>query len=163
MFCFKGMDLLEELRSRGLPHERILKSHDTHQFALTKVVDGLKKSWGCTVQVIKATDLSPSLLKGVDAVFTAGGDGTVLETAANVFDDSLPVITVNTDPVLSKGFLCAFKLDPERCFVGGFLDKLRKEQFSWLFRSRIEATVNGDKPIPRLALNEVFFAEQDAR
>lgn len=72
-------------------------------------------------------------------------------------------MTVNTDPILSRGFLCAYKLHQGSSFVEGFLDKLRSLQFEWQFRSRIQVLLGEKKRLPDLALNEVFFAEDDPR
>jgi len=53
-------------------------------------------------------------LDGIDAVITAGGDGTVLEAASVIRTNEIPVITVNTDPTLSIGFLCSFVMPKTR-------------------------------------------------
>ena len=179
----RGTELIQELRARGLPHDRIRTSHETHHAALNKIVDGLRKSWRCDVAVVSAPSLVSSQFDNVDAVFTAGGDGTVLETALHIHSNMckcyeiqveqvncvciciglVPVVSVNTDPILSTGFLCAYKLHANGCFVEGFLEKLKKLEFEWQFRSRIQITLGGNKKLPNLALNEVFFAEADPR
>lgn len=84
----RGTELIQELRARGLPHERIRTSHETHHMALNKMVEGLRKSWQCEVAIVSAPSLVSSQFDHVDAVFTAGGDGTVLETALHIQSDS---------------------------------------------------------------------------
>uniref|UniRef100_A0A7S3UXX6 NAD(+) kinase n=1 Tax=Aplanochytrium stocchinoi TaxID=215587 RepID=A0A7S3UXX6_9STRA len=163
-------ELEKNLINQSLPYERIKKSHDTHHTSLKKIVRGIKGSWkDCTVRVIRAHNLELADLERVDAVFTAGGDGTVLQTALWIHKNNIPVITINTDPVLSSGFLCSFQLKESTCFTSEILDLLQTGNFDWLMRARINLTMDDDYKdnhhhhlkIPRLALNEMFFAEDD--
>mmetsp|Transcript_7622 Transcript_7622/g.9948 ORF Transcript_7622/g.9948 Transcript_7622/m.9948 type:complete len:376 (+) Transcript_7622:343-1470(+) len=161
-------DLKESLISRGLPFERILTSHETHHKSLNGIVNGIQNSWSSNVRVVKAHELELADLERVDAVFTAGGDGTVLETALWIHMDTLPVIAVNTDPVLSSGFLCSYKYNESSSIEKELLEPLKFGAFSWLMRARIDLSIDDKNQldamlrVPRFALNEMFFAEADA-
>lgn len=53
---------------------------------------------GIDTCVIGRTDFTRECLKGVDVVFSAGGDGTFLLGASKILNKNLPLIGVNTDP-----------------------------------------------------------------
>lgn len=155
-------EIEEKFRKRGLPRDRIKMSHDTHHASLEMILKGLSQAGCDSIRVVQAQGLTPAHLEGVDAVLTAGGDGTVLEAAACIGSSELPVISVNTDPVLSTGFLCAAKITPSLCFKRDVMDRLRDGEFEWLMRSRIRIRLNQrESYLPRLALNEMLMADSD--
>jgi NAD kinase len=116
-------------------------------------------------------------------MFTAGGDGTVLQAALSVQTSNTPVITVNTDPCFSAGQLCSLEIkqDAPETF-GRALDLLKANKFEWLVRKRLaistvapvtrgagvggrDASAAGERSkvtMPGYPLNEVFFSERDA-
>jgi hypothetical protein len=157
-----GSELEKLMRARGFPFDRIASAHHAHQDALDTIVRSLRRR-DVDVSVVRAPSLIASDLDNVDCVLTAGGDGTVLETAARVKSSSVPVVTINTDPTLSHGYLCAFRLRSGQSFEQGVLDKLRLGLFRPLLRSRIQVRFASRQEVsPLLALNEVFYAERDA-
>lgn len=157
-----GASLERQMIAKGFPYERIVQAHHSHHDALDQITRALRRR-GTDVKMVRAPALIASDLENIDAVFACGGDGTVLETAARVKSSDLPVITINTDPKLSTGYLCSFALQSGISFERGVLDKLCKGHFSPQLRSRIQVKfgVSGEY-MPHLALNEIFFAERDA-
>ncbi|GBG32137.1 NAD kinase 2, mitochondrial [Hondaea fermentalgiana] len=157
-----GQALERLMRAKGFPYERIVQAHHSHHDALDQITRALRRR-GTDVRMVRAPALIASDLENIDAVFACGGDGTVLETAARVKSSELPVVTVNTDPKLSTGYLCSFALQSGISFERGVLDKLCRGQFSPQLRSRIQVEFgNTGELSPHLALNEIFFAERDA-
>ena len=119
------------------------------------------------VNVVKASDLKKEDFVGMDAVFTAGGDGTFLK-AASMANFGLPIIGVNTDPSKSQGFLCCSQLD----MTGGrhpefdnIVRRLATGDFRWLDQDRLVVTlVNADgreTELPIFALNELLLSVRD--
>lgn len=157
-----GTALDKLLVARGMPLERIKSAHHSHLDAMGTIVRGLFRR-GCDVSVVRAPTLLASDLDKADVVFTAGGDGTVLETAARIKWSDLPVLSINTDPKLSTGFLCTFAMQSGESFEAGVLDKLKAGHCSGMLRTRIQVDFRQAKETsPHLALNEVLFAERDA-
>lgn len=161
-FDLGGHELEDYLAKRGFPARRITEAHHQHHDSLDHITRALTRR-GCDVRVVRAPALIASDLENIDCVFTAGGDGTVLETAARIKTSWLPVVSINTDPNMSFGHLCAFDLNTGESFESGVLDKLRNGQFKPLLRSRIQVVnKNSENASSQLALNEVFYAERDA-
>lgn len=50
-------------------------------------------------QVVHRSEYDEDLIKDVDAVFSAGGDGTFLLAASKIFNQNIPLIGITTDPL----------------------------------------------------------------
>jgi len=156
-----GEQLANKLVADGFPYDRIIASHRAHHKSLDNIVRSLHDI-GADVRMVRAPSLLASDLDDVDVVFTAGGDGTVLETARRVKDSSIPVVTINTDPTLSTGFLCSFRLNKDVSFEDGVLKPLQGGRYSPMYRTRLQVEYGDGNISPHLSLNEIFFAERDA-
>lgn len=90
-----------------------------------------------------------------DYVFSLGGDGTLLRSAAVVGDKNIPIIGINTGHL---GFLAA--VSPEK--VSQAVDAIYERNYKLEEHSVISMTVNG-KPIKgyNSALNDIAILKQD--
>lgn len=154
---------------------RLLDAHNAHTASLRNFLGALQRVAG-SVKVISDVNARATLAsmrtEEMDAVFTAGGDGTYLRTAAySTHLREVPLVGVNTDPVRSRGHLCAFEMweegeEGEAAWVRDRLLRLVAGEFSWRARHRIRATIvdteGKSSVLPHLALNEVFLSERDA-
>lgn len=168
-----------QLAMRRIPESsrvrRLLDAHNTHTASLHSFLGALQRVAG-SVKVISDVNARATLAamrpEEVDAVFTAGGDGTYLRTAAySTHLSEVPLVGVNTDPRRSRGHLCAFEMweegeAQEAAWVRDRLLRLAAGEFSWRARHRIRATIvdteGKSSVLPHLALNEVFLSERDA-
>lgn len=96
----------------GSDYKKLLEHHRHHYNALDTLVSFLKKR-GVDVAVVSRSDFDHDKLTAVDAVITAGGDGTFLQAAGWIKNNSIPVIGFNTDPNRSQGHLCLPIMDIE--------------------------------------------------
>jgi len=159
-----GSALHAELELRGIGWEKHKRSSDAHAFAFRNLTSALDRA-GVAFDVVAGTDVGPADVEGVDAIVTAGGDGTFLRAAAAVVaGDDTPIIGVNTDPMFSTGALCAVALY-SNATTPSFdvaLERLSAGDFRWQPRRRLEVKLVGeDTTVPQLVTNEVFFAEAD--
>ncbi len=89
----------------------------------------------------------------VDFVFSVGGDGTFLRTAAVVGKSGIPIIGINTGRL---GFLADVNLTDLKEVLGEISDK----DFNIEHRSLLETIIDNKTAIPN-ALNEVAIMKQD--
>ena len=89
-----------------------------------------------------------------DMVLSVGGDGTLLEAARKITDQT-PLLGVNSSPSSSVGYLCGTNAEH---FEETFSDFLRGE-LPENHLSRIEAICNGKLLAPP-ALNDVLYADE---
>ena len=92
-----------------------------------------------------------------ESVFSAGGDGNFLCTAAKVMTPDKLVVGLNTDPNSSEGYLC---LSSSRYgSLSEMLEAVFCGEVSCYERSRIRIELDGTV-LPVRALNEVFIGEK---
>ncbi len=102
---------------------------------------------------IRSFALLFDVLPPVDFVFSVGGDGTFLRTAAVVGKSGIPIIGINTGRL---GFLADVNLTDLKEVLGEISDK----DFNIEHRSLLETIIDNKTAIPN-ALNEVAIMKQD--
>ncbi|KAI4455127.1 atp-nad kinase [Holotrichia oblita] len=140
---------------------------------------------GFKVRVVNRLTYNDECVKWADIVIPTGGDGTFLLAASRIRDNVTPIMGFNSDPNRSEGHLCLPKYYSYK--VDEAISRLHSNDFEWYLRSRIRATVIGDRSaftphdlhkipdkleevrptllrekgqiLPYLALNEVFIGE----
>jgi NAD+ kinase len=127
----------------------MLASHEENQNALAHVRAVLKRM---NVRARWSYRSRREPFDDVDLVLAVGGDGTLLEAARSVTDDT-PVLGLRSTPSQSVGFLCAG--DALQCEE--LLDAYANETLPILDVSRIAVTHNGETVLP-FALNDVLFS-----
>jgi len=78
------------------------ESHEEHNENVDKILEKLEKA-GFLYKVVTRDELTEPSVDEYDFVFSAGGDGTVIATAA--FNKNKPQLNLKTD-IKSKGALC---------------------------------------------------------
>ena len=166
-----------ELRRRRYPAEKLEASHERNEAVLLSLVKALEGA-GASVDVIYARDLRRRHVRDVDAIFTCGGDGTMLATSRYIVSKTVPVIGVNSDPVLSAGELCSVSASKEGdsfSKMARVVEAIQSGRFATLYRSRIRTSIykddfhgdpcathfEGVESPASFALNEVFVSERD--
>ena len=176
--------LKREISRRGLNYDRLQQSYDAHVHSLHNIIHNLEKQ-KIEYQVVTATRSGnadfPETYTNYDAVISAGGDGTFLKAASEMYTSEIPLIGINTDPNHSKGALCTINTADnfENC-----LEQLQHNDFDWRTHSRLRvqlekqmkpmntnANVNPENDdtntaqewtqLKQVALNEIFFAERN--
>ncbi|CAD5111602.1 DgyrCDS897 [Dimorphilus gyrociliatus] len=128
------------LKALGSNFDGLVQRHDEYCTALDKILQTFK-DYRIDAQVVDRSEYDENLLKGVDAVFSAGGDGTFLLAASKIFNQNIPLIGITTDPLRSEGYLCIPKsLSRQFDKALGFL---LSSKFKWMFRNRIRLTMSG--------------------
>ena len=160
-----GEALKKQISMRGFVFDRLKASHDAHTEALRDFEASLVHH-GIESLTLSASSLTLQDVQGVDAVFSAGGDGTFLTAASFVTTTLVPVIGLNTDPSRSEGKLCAWSMEKSGASeVDSILDKLYQGHFEYKELQRIRVVLvhqDGTRvECPRYALNEVFLSEGD--
>ena len=130
------------LSQRGLNYERLYESYLSHAQSLLKTTRELDVR-GIDYDVSTASrgrDIDfPRPYKEYDAVFAAGGDGTFLKAASEIYTSAVPLIGINTDPESSRGALCSVQSADE---FGNCLDRLLSGDFVYERRSRIRVSLS---------------------
>ncbi|CAH0394897.1 unnamed protein product [Bemisia tabaci] len=180
---------MDVLKKRGSDIKRLIAFHDSQKEVETIVTNTLQEL-KIESRTVNRLTYKEEDVAWADAVIPVGGDGTFLVAASKVLNRKKPVIGFNSDLQHSKGHLCLPKncsLNPRT--IKETLEKLKQGQFSWMYRTRIRTTLNGDgeppvelhyrrrnlyQPrdeiedgnkspktivLPELALNEVFAGE----
>ncbi|MBU3912912.1 MAG: NAD(+)/NADH kinase [Nanoarchaeota archaeon] len=98
----RKMSALEYYYNGNHKSEVINESHKSHNESLRRIEEILKKA-GTQVDIVTRKELSEELLRGYDAVISAGGDGTVIAVAAYNLD--IIQLNLRTDS-RSAGALC---------------------------------------------------------
>lgn len=127
----------------------MLEAHRENQDALEHVRSVLKERG---IRARWSYRAKPRPLNEVDLVLAVGGDGTLLEAARMIMDDT-PILGMRSTPSQSVGFLCAG--DASQC--GVLLDRYIQNHLPIIEVSRIEVEHNGERLFP-YALNDVLFA-----
>ena len=129
--------LRREISGRGLNYERLNHSYYSHVNSVNDLVTELDNR-NIEYQVVTATRDGvrdfPESYQHYDAVISAGGDGTFLKAASEMYTSDVPLIGVNTDPNTSKGALCTIQSSLQ---FGRHLDQLAANDFDWQTHSRI--------------------------
>ena len=139
-----------DLIERGDPSVQwMLQAHAENQEAL-QLVKGALKARG--VQVRWSYRAKKEGCKGVDLVLAVGGDGTLLEAARMVFDDT-PLMGIHSTPTASVGYLCAGHSQQIDMLLDQFLDRTISESFV----TRLDVHCNGHVVGPPV-LNDILYA-----
>jgi NAD+ kinase len=169
----KKQELEREISRRGLNFDRLHQSYDSHVRALETIEKDLERH-NIEYQVVTATRSGesdfPESYQNYDAIISAGGDGTFLKAASEMYTSEIPLIGVNTDPNHSKGALCTVDSSANfrRC-----LEQMQHGAFDWRTHSRLRVQLEETKQsgvnretlewtqLKQVALNEIFFAERN--
>ncbi|KAK9504371.1 hypothetical protein O3M35_010719 [Rhynocoris fuscipes] len=130
------------IRKRGSDFDLLFTTHQ-RQKSFTKGLISKFKEIGTIVDVVDRTIYGKECVDWADLVVTSGGDGTFLLGASHIKDREKPIIGFNNDPDRSSGILCLgkkYSLHPEMA-----IQKLLKNEFSWLYRTRIEVHLTGTR------------------
>ncbi|MDD5192544.1 MAG: hypothetical protein PHX96_05375, partial [Candidatus Nanoarchaeia archaeon] len=98
----RKMSALEFYYNGNHKSRQIIESHENHNQSVEKTEELIKKAGG-EYRTITRRELSEELVNEYDAVISAGGDGTVIATAA--FNKNIPQLNLKTDSK-SVGALC---------------------------------------------------------
>ncbi len=137
----KKHTLRRELSSRGLNYNRLHDSYAAHADAVGEIVAALQDrgiAYDMAVSNHGEESDFPRPYRDYDAIFAAGGDGTFLKAASEIFTMDVPLIGVNTDPTTSKGALCSVA---SSAHFGACLDRLATGAFEWSLKSRIRVSL----------------------
>ncbi|XP_065834739.1 NAD kinase 2, mitochondrial-like [Oscarella lobularis] len=153
------------LRSRGSNYAEIRRRHEAHRQTLGEIID----FFDCrrlNTRIRQQHNYRGDDVRWADVVVSAGGDGTMLLTAAKIPNKRKPLIGINTDPQRSQGQLCMVR--KEGVNVQDDLTAVFEDRFRWKLRQRIRvdvtdigASIGRNKQPFVLALNEVFLGESD--
>eukprot|EP01137_Pigoraptor_chileana_P011626 Opistho-2@62797 len=150
-------DVRTLLAKRGSDYEGLKLRHDIHTRGLEVMLREIERR-GVEARVVRSSELSEDDVHGVDAVFSAGGDGIFLQAAGKIYGD-VPAIGVNTDPERSAGHLCI-----RVAWVGPLLDRILSGTMKWMWRQRMRVSlIDADKKtvLRQRALNEIMIAESN--
>nr|XP_060617376.1 NAD kinase 2, mitochondrial isoform X2 [Anolis sagrei ordinatus] len=155
-------DLKQLLALKGSNYSGLLERHRIHTKNVEHVVDSLRNE-KIEVRLVKRKEYDEETVRWADTIVAAGGDGTMLLAASKVFDQSKPVIGINTDPERSEGHLCL----PVR-YTHSFphaLQKLYRGEFRWQWRQRIRLYLEGTgiNPAPVDLHEQQLSQEQHSR
>ena len=160
-------DAARELVARGEAWPRaahMCKANDAHNAAVSHLERCFGEA-GIAVRTLPAAAATAAdvCAHAPDLVCTAGGDGTLLRTAA-LLPPSTPLLAINTDPERSTGALCSTHLSPHAASASAahIAASLRSGQFFVRPQPRLRATIEdaaGARTL--LAINEVFVGEVD--
>jgi NAD kinase len=123
-----------------------------HEKTLKEVKSALKERRIKSVFVEKGNE-KPSMMKGTDLVVSVGGDGTFIE-AAQLIENDTPIFGVNSDPSTSEGAHTTATRHDFRKKLGLILDG----DFSVEKWTRLRPTL-GKKKLP-LSLNETYIGAE---
>ena len=158
-----------EILERGEAWPRaahMCKANDAH----TAAVSHLERCFGEAGIALRTLAAAAATAADVrenvaDLVCTAGGDGTLLRTAA-LLPPSTPLLAINTDPERSTGALCSTHISPHAAAAAAsaahIAASLRGGRFSVRPQPRLRATIEDAAGARTLrAINEVFSGEGD--
>lgn len=140
------MSALEYYYSGAHKSEELRKSHEEHNGNMNKILEKLEKA-DFMCKVVTRDELTESLVDDYDFVLSAGGDGTVIATAA--FNKNKPQLNLKTD---SKSFGGLCYQDIEKA-----LEKFAKGDYKIKEWARQDVYLNGEF-IGRV-LNETCIGE----
>lgn len=130
--------------------ERLKTEHNNHYDTLDFVIDFFEKN-NIKPRVIEKMAVDPrDFQEKWDCIVSVGGDGTVMDTARYIFDETL-FMGIKSSPG-SYGAHCNTSYDQ----VEEHLNRLLKKDFGIEKRTRINCSINGDK-IQDLSLNEIVI------
>lgn len=128
------------LRKRGSDYDKLFTHHCLHQEFLHKITKNFT-NYGSEVETVNRTNYGSKEVEWADLVVVAGGDGTFLLGASQIHNRDKPIVGFNTDPERSVGHLC---LPKKYTFnIDSAIQKILKNEFSWVFRNRIEVELEG--------------------
>jgi NAD+ kinase len=140
------------LHRRDRVATRLSRSHKVQQRAISKVRRVLERSRGLEVEFRWRGKLRST--RGFDLVLAVGGDGTLLDTAYQIRDDT-PIMGINSDPGGSVGHLCAGTAEDLR----RLLEAVRDGALRPRLRTRLRTRVNGEQTLDA-CLNDVLVAHR---
>ena len=161
--------LQREISKRGLNYNRLSHSYYSHLNSLQNIVTELKRNnidYTIVTATRDLTDDFPESYLNYDAILSAGGDGTFLKAASEMYTLDVPLIGINTDPNKSKGALCTVH---DSIDFGQYLQQIQAGDYEWRQHSRIRVQLEKDSgmdtlewtQLKQVALNEIFFAERN--
>ena len=105
---------IDRLRSKGLG-TNLDQSKEYHDAARSVVNDLMSEfRFGFFTVFTDEVDVSAQMLEECDLCITVGGDGTVLAAQRHLSDQSA-MITINSDPARSQGYLTEFCYSEDPC------------------------------------------------
>jgi len=145
---------------------RFEKSKERHEIVCQNILLSMKK-FGVNFDFMSLKELN-SPIKDYDLVVCLGGDGTFLQTAHYIIDQT-PIMGINTDPDRSY---CSYSCYNPRIYIlepDAIWEKMINKEYELKKRTRVEVSFfdeeDDSKPPVRweghYALNEILFADND--
>ncbi len=106
---YQNEDILLQLKDGAPAVAHLVPSHEEHSSNLEKIRSSLKTTTHSVDFLYR--DALPNSISGYDVVLSAGGDGTVLDIASRLNDATTRLLSINSAPGFSVGFLCALSSD----------------------------------------------------
>jgi len=133
-------------------HLRLVQAGEKkHKESVQRVLREIKAAG---VACVSTSVAGPKRRGNFDLLVTVGGDGTLFRAAHRY--QGVPVLSVNSDPLGSTGFLCRITADN---FAEKFME-LRAGENRWLELVRLRLRLDG-KQLPEYALNDVLIANRN--
>ena len=141
---------VEAALKRGDPAaKQFIANRAIQQCALDSVVTTLQ---ALNVKVTSFWRGDLNRIEGFDLVITVGGDGTVLDTAHKIWDQT-PLLGINSHPETSAGVLCSGTADQTPTLI----ESIRSDSLTPIQATRLRVRVD-DRVVLDPCLNDVLIA-----
>lgn len=140
-------------RANNIDVESLRKEHDFHYESLEKIVALFEREGTNPGRIDKQNLSSGDFEKNWDVVIPVGGDGTFMDAARYIFDDT-PVFGIKSSPFSIGGHYNTSFATAE-----AHIKKLLSGDYTIRQRTRIEGTIRNKYTIQDLALNEIFIGD----
>ncbi|XP_017890727.1 NAD kinase 2, mitochondrial isoform X1 [Ceratina calcarata] len=130
-----------KLEQRGSDYDMIWASHVSNENVKYQVTEVLRKL-NIEYKIINRDNLNSSNFSWADLILPIGGDGTLLLASNMIFDNTKPIMGINSHPERSEGYLM---LPPKytHC-IPDIFEMLRAGNYKIIMRRRIRTTIMGD-------------------
>ncbi|XP_043288662.1 NAD kinase 2, mitochondrial isoform X2 [Venturia canescens] len=129
-----------KLLERGSDCKAMLESHRKNKDVVNQAVKTLE-TLNIEYKLTDRLSIDQASFDWADMILAIGGDGTFLLGANLVYDNSKPILGINSDPSTSEGYLM---LSPNYTYqIPKIFEMLKSGNFNYLMRSRIRVTLRG--------------------
>jgi NAD+ kinase len=154
-------DSLQKMAEKGIlkPDQmhRFEKAHEEHVSTYSLLLKELDKN-GIAYQEVVRGEVWPDF-KGVKAVITVGGDGTVLEASHHLNNSDIPLIGIRSSS-MSVGFLC-YVTENE---IATLATQLKEGSVNYLSVERLKAKItkyDGEEVYTPPVLNDFLYTNKN--